>query len=136
MTGFISDLRKLKIIPGKWCQVFLGIFFRYFRLSVLNRYDYFKANHKKITGIQLLVIMRACLKALVEFHKTGHVHVDIKPHNILYNPETQTAKLIDFGGSYHHEDQTAFHGGGTKNYLAPELQRYNDNDNEPPATCS
>src|SRR5215208_78126 len=35
--------------------------------------------------------------ALAASHKAGIIHRDLKPENIMYDPATQTAKLLDFG---------------------------------------
>ena len=35
--------------------------------------------------------------ALTVAHRAGIIHRDLKPANIMYDPETQTAKLLDFG---------------------------------------
>ena len=35
--------------------------------------------------------------ALEEAHRAGIIHRDLKPANIMYDPATQTARLLDFG---------------------------------------
>jgi len=42
-------------------------------------------------------IIRGMAQALDHAHKEGIVHLDFKPNNVFYNPETQMAKVIDFG---------------------------------------
>ena len=46
-----------------------------------------------------LIIIRDIVKQLYHLRKHGYVHGDISPNNILYDSETQTATLIDFGSS-------------------------------------
>ena len=50
--------------------------------------------------------------ALTEAHRAGIIHRDLKPANIMYDPATQTARLLDFG--------IARFFVGTLQYVAPE----------------
>lgn len=67
-------------------------------------------------------------KALLHLHQAKLVHKDIKPSNIVYNPESQQLQLIDFGITSRlcQENHTStgcrpFHSlEGTLAYLSPE----------------
>ena len=64
-------------------------------------------------------------RVLDKLHKKNIIHKDIKPHNILFNPETQAVKLTDFGISaeltHVRENLTASSlVDGTLAYMAPE----------------
>ena len=61
------------------------------------------------------------LQALDFLYQKNVVHRDVKPDNFLYNFETNTFKLIDFGSS--EKGTTAFKakGGGTTGFKAPEI---------------
>lgn len=57
-------------------------------------------------------------------HKRNIIHRDLKPHNIIFNIEDQSVKLIDFGLSLCYDnntDITKFIRCGTMGYIAPEV---------------
>merc|ERR1711879_568110 len=71
------------------------------------------------------IIFRA-LKALQALHAQGAIHRDVKPENLMWDPDTKALKLIDFGhlllcrpGAIVHRPEQRV-GAGTRFYRAPE----------------
>ncbi len=66
-----------------------------------------------------VAITRDCLSALAALHRTGIIHGDIKPSNIMLK-RTGHAKIIDFGAAYELEDPPTLRA-CTPAYAAPEV---------------
>ena len=71
---------------------------------------------------QLVAIFAKVADGLHSLHQLGFVHADIKPNNILVDPDSQDVRIIDFGqscpiGAVKKRIQ------GTPDYIAPEQVR-------------
>lgn len=53
---------------------------------------------------KILFAMRPLFRGIVSMARTGMVHQDIKPPNVVYNKKTDRMFLIDFGLSANHDD--------------------------------
>lgn len=83
--------------------------------------QYTKAGTEVPLLIVKLYVYQMC-RALAAIHRMGICHRDIKPQNLLVNPETHQLKLCDFGSA-----KVLIHGGPNISYIcsryyrAPEL---------------
>ncbi len=77
---------------------------------------------------QAISIIGDCLEGLSHAHDNGVVHRDLKPGNIMFSDELETAKLMDFGLAKHKtgepeetQSQSVFGAkSGTPSYMSPE----------------
>lgn len=75
--------------------------------------------HSNLTKDDLMFIVYQLVNILNELHKKFKVaHKDLKPDNIMIDPETYKVSVIDFGLSCGDKKCKA---GGTPKYMAPEM---------------
>lgn len=67
------------------------------------------AHYKVLEETDIKLIIYDTLFALDYAHKRGIMHRDIKPANMLYNKETKTTKVIDFGIAEHFIPSKAYY---------------------------
>ncbi|MBW4506206.1 MAG: AAA family ATPase [Scytonematopsis contorta HA4267-MV1] len=82
-------------------------------------------HQRQFTLKEFLTIAIKTTESLAAIHATNIIHKDINPSNIVYNPETEQLKIIDFGIStcLFRENQTVCNIElleGTLAYIAPE----------------
>jgi len=92
-------------------------------------------NHRQLKLEEFLLIAIATTASLAQVHAANIIHKDINPSNIVYNPNTQQLKIIDFGIStvLSRENPTRKNPNileGTLAYMSPEqtgrMNRYLD----------
>lgn len=73
-----------------------------------------------------LNIIKDVCKALRCLHTAGVLHLDVKPSNIIYNPELKKATLVDFTTSVYHSSINSISKIWiTPSYIPAEISRYN-----------
>lgn len=99
-------------------------------LSILMKYfptelkTYFSKNINIVNENFLKNITHQILSGLNALHKNRIIHCDIKPENILYDPDTNLAQITDYGLCRSFDfDIKRNYGltGGTFPYMAPEI---------------
>lgn len=72
-----------------------------------------------------LQIIRQMAEAIEAVHQAGFIHRDVCPRNFIYNPETGSVKMIDFGLTLPATKDFTQPGNrtGTPLYMAPEVVR-------------
>ena len=72
---------------------------------------------------KLLIATELC-KAIQSIHDEGAIHRDLNPANIIFNRDTETLKLIDFGlatlASHEYNEMDSGQLTGTLPYISPE----------------
>lgn len=78
-------------------------------------------NNKAFEEPKVVSIVQRLIGALVHAHGRKIAHCDLKPDNILYNPNDNTLKLIDFGFAGIYDNKITSFYCGTPNYMSPQL---------------
>jgi serine/threonine protein kinase len=87
----------------------------------VNLRDIMHKRGQTLTPYQALGIACQLAEALRDIHKTGLVHCDLKPSNVMLDFRTQSVVLIDFGSVWFMEDlPIGEERGTTADYMAPE----------------
>ena len=64
--------------------------------------------------------MAQILSGLAYMHSRNISHRDMKPENVIYNPQTGEVKIIDFGFACISKDKLRVFC-GTPSYMSPEI---------------
>lgn len=73
-----------------------------------------------VPEVLCIKILRQVFTAISQLHKLDIAHLDLKLENIMYNPDTEKIKIIDFGYAAKTEEKLKEYSGSI-HYFAPQL---------------
>jgi len=98
------------------------IFTEYLEGKNLGDYVKEKGHGRGIGEKESLEILLQLVNGMEAVHNVKFSHNDLKPENVLYNPDTKTAKIFDFGLSTEvGKDGSVSECCGSPLYMAPEV---------------
>ena len=97
----LKSYYKTKAENKREDEFFLNCIMDYVPLTLSSLISQNRRNHTKFEPILLKIFSYQMLKCIGYLHSLGICHRDIKPQNILINPEDYTLKLCDFGCAKH-----------------------------------
>ncbi len=87
-----------------------------------KRLDKSVEKHQAINPEDIAWVTQRLLNATYFLHRSGIIHGDIKPSNIIVQPHEDNAYLVDFGLSSFKPKATTQQEGFTPIFVAPEIQ--------------
>lgn len=82
----------------------------------------FRTLYPKLTDLEVRWYMYQLLQALDFAHSRGIMHRDVKPHNVMIDPERKTLRLIDWGlAEFYHPGVSYNVRVASRHYKGPEL---------------
>jgi serine/threonine protein kinase len=126
----INMLKALKDVPGviKYIEHFENALEIIIVLEYINGcdlYDYI-CNFDNLLDKQITkTIFRNICTTMSIVHKKGICHKDLKPENIMINPDTLNITIIDWAYSFNIENKDTYQC-GSPNYVAPEIIKKED----------
>lgn len=101
-------------------DTFIYLVFRYLE-NTYEMQSFISNNGIQDISVNYMIALTSII-GLMKIHETNVVHRDIKPPNMIVNPNTQMVTYIDFGGSCTIDDQSEFIDFvGSPGYLDPQF---------------
>ena len=100
----IVELKSYYCTKAENCnddEFYLNCIMEYVPQTLSDLISQNRKNHTKFDKLLLKIFSYQMLKCIGYLHSLGICHRDIKPQNILINPEDYTLKLCDFGCAKH-----------------------------------
>jgi len=95
----VVELKHSFYAKGEKDEVYLNLVMEYVPITVHHHLKSFFKMKQRIPNFLIKLYMYQISRALAYIHSLGICHRDIKPHNLLMNPQTHVCKLIDFGSA-------------------------------------
>lgn len=121
ISNFLKETKARKALAKGFFANKYAMILEYHSGVTLKNY----LSSKKLTLKEQLSIAVQIAQAIHEIHQTGVIHKDINPNNILFDEETNSIQIIDFGISSRLDYKTEQQRNpeklqGTLLYIAPE----------------
>ena len=103
--NFYNFIKKLKKKPPRYSvgekkdEVFLNLILEFVPETVYRVSRHYNRQKQMLPMLFVKLYMYQLLRALAYIHSTNICHRDIKPQNLLVNPQTAVLKLCDFGSA-------------------------------------
>lgn len=82
-------------------ELYLNLILEYIPETVYRVARHYSKQRQTIPPLYIKLYMYQLFRALAYIHSLGICHRDIKPQNLLLDPETAVLKLCDFGSAKH-----------------------------------
>ena len=121
------ELVILLSIQEKWFPDFLGLLIEGKNLSLIFKYvegtSLDKINLSELEDKEKYIILNELSHALNYLHSKAYIHRDVKPSNIIYDRDSSSVYLIDFGFAKIclNGESTITRARGSLIYTAPEV---------------